>query len=200
MRIIVQRVIEASVSVNKELVSAIGNGMLLLVGFTPTDTIQLTEKLAGKVLKLRLWKELAQKDKSDKEKIKKSEKVEVKQEKEEEKINEKKEIDDNKDDSRREWRTNVIDNNYEILVVSQFTLYGKLKQNKPDFHSASKADDAKKLYEIFINKLQLGYNKDKIKGGAFQQYMNVSLVNDGPVTLIYDENEDEKIIDNKKKK
>lgn len=51
------------------------------------------------------------------------------------------------------WKTSVLDNNYEVLVVSNFTLYGILKGNKPDFHSSMTADEARALYERFVLKM-----------------------------------------------
>ena len=60
------------------------------------------------------------------------------------------------------WRTSVLDNNYEVLVVSNFTLYGILKGNKPDFHSSMSADEAKVIYEKFIEKMGKCYTSEKV--------------------------------------
>jgi len=79
---------------------------------------------------------------------------------------------------------------YEILCVSQFTLYGTLsKKNQPDYKLAMKADGAQKMYNQFLDMLKEGYEEDKISDGAFGEMMDVGLVNDGPVTLVIDSRE-----------
>eukprot|EP00826_Nyctotherus_ovalis_P037331 TRINITY_DN3398_c0_g1_i10.p2 TRINITY_DN3398_c0_g1~~TRINITY_DN3398_c0_g1_i10.p2 ORF type:complete len:172 (+),score=34.53 TRINITY_DN3398_c0_g1_i10:890-1405(+) len=86
--------------------------------------------------------------------------------------------------NQKTWDTNLVQNGYDIMVVSQFTLYGYLKGNKPDFHKALEHEQAKDLYIKFVEVLQAKYAKDKVQTGAFGEYMNVELENDGPVTLI----------------
>ncbi|KAL2149180.1 hypothetical protein VTH82DRAFT_8528 [Thermothelomyces myriococcoides] len=82
------------------------------------------------------------------------------------------------------WKRSVQDIGGEVLCVSQFTLLASTKKgNKPDFHGAMGGDDARKLYEYFYSKVQEGYVAEKVKNGVFQAMMQVSLVNDGPVTL-----------------
>lgn len=70
----------------------------------------------------------------------------------------------------------------EILVVSQFTLHGVLNGNKPDFHNSMKADKAEEIYDRFV--LKLKEQGLKVETGKFGAMMNVSLINDGPVTLV----------------
>eukprot|EP01135_Chromosphaera_perkinsii_P006974 Nk52_evm1s641 gene=Nk52_evmTU1s641 len=83
------------------------------------------------------------------------------------------------------WRNSVEDLDYEILCVSQFTLYGHVKKgNKPDFHGSMGAAGAKVMYDELLERLRGEYKADKIKDGVFQAMMDVSLVNDGPVTLL----------------
>ncbi|CAD8201379.1 unnamed protein product [Paramecium octaurelia] len=90
------------------------------------------------------------------------------------------------------WNGSCVDFNYEILIVSQFTLYAYMKGNKPDFHYAMDAEKARELYEYFVDECGKAYKPEKIKKGAFQQYMAVNIVNDGPVTIEIDEMEVEK--------
>jgi len=85
------------------------------------------------------------------------------------------------------WKKSVKDLDLEILCVSQFTLYAVTKKgSKPDFHLAMKTEEAQKFYNKFLDKLRAAYKPEKIKDGKFGAMMNVSLVNDGPVTIIID--------------
>jgi len=88
------------------------------------------------------------------------------------------------DDSKGvRWKESVRSQNFEILFVSQFTLYYTMKGNKPDFHLAMENDKAKILFDKLIDCIKKKYDENKIKTGKFGEYMNVELVNDGPVTL-----------------
>ncbi|GAB4831344.1 hypothetical protein Ancab_005355 [Ancistrocladus abbreviatus] len=84
------------------------------------------------------------------------------------------------------WDQSVMQKNYGVLLVSQFTLYGILKGNKPDFHVAMPPEKAKPFYESLVDKFRRGYNPDQIKDGIFGAMMKVNLVNDGPVTMQLD--------------
>ena len=80
-----------------------------------------------------------------------------------------------------------------MLAVSQFTLYGILKGNKPDFHSAMQAEEARDNFDLFVNMLKKKYNPEKIKTGQFQTLMQVGSVNNGPVTIQYEKMAEEKV-------
>ncbi len=85
----------------------------------------------------------------------------------------------------RQWAKNVVDLNYEILSVSQFTLYSSTsKGSKPDFHTSMKTDEARSMYSKFLVDLKLVY--PKVQDGEFGAMMDVELINDGPVTIILD--------------
>jgi len=96
------------------------------------------------------------------------------------------------DKDGKQWSTNLVDNGYEILLVSQFTLYHQLKGTKPDFHHAMQGEDAHPLFNKFLDHLRKTYRPDRVYPGAFGQYMNVEIVGDGPVTLVIDSIKDEK--------
>ena len=83
----------------------------------------------------------------------------------------------------KSWDLNVMQKGFEVLVVSQFTLYSVLKGNKPDFHNAMASEQAREIYERFLAEMRSRYLPDRVQNGAFGQYMNVALVGDGPVTI-----------------
>ncbi|KKW44229.1 MAG: D-tyrosyl-tRNA(Tyr) deacylase [Candidatus Peregrinibacteria bacterium GW2011_GWA2_54_9] len=143
MRIVLQRVSEASVSTGGTLCSSIGRGYMLLLGVMTGDTEEQAAWLAEKILKLRLF------DGADG------------------KINDR----------------SVVDIGGGILVVSQFTLAGNLeKGNRPDFLRAAPPDEARRLYEFFVGRLRGSGLTVEI--GAFGEMMQVSLVNEGPCTIL----------------
>ncbi|XP_034116041.1 D-aminoacyl-tRNA deacylase isoform X1 [Drosophila albomicans] len=83
----------------------------------------------------------------------------------------------------KRWQKSVKDLQLDILCVSQFTLYHRLKGNKPDFSAAMKGDEANQLYNHFLDRLRQSYDATKIKDGKFGAYMQVHIENDGPVTI-----------------
>lgn len=89
-----------------------------------------------------------------------------------------------------DWKVCIKDRpDLGILAVSQFTLYAKTdKGSKPDFHEAMKSAEALDYFNRFVGMLQreLGGDEGRVQTGAFGQYMAVSIVNDGPVTIILD--------------
>ncbi|XP_046559846.1 D-aminoacyl-tRNA deacylase-like [Haliotis rubra] len=87
------------------------------------------------------------------------------------------------DDSGKRWAKNVMDKQFEVLCVSQFTLCVTLKGNKPDFHEAMGPDLSQQMYQEFLRQLGAAYSPNKIQDGKFGAYMQVNLQNDGPVTI-----------------
>lgn len=146
MRLIVQRVKEASVKISKDnkVIGKIGKGYVVLVGVKKKDTLKDAELLAVKLSKLRIMA-----DENDK------------------------------------MNLSIKDVGGEMLVVSQFTLYADTSGgNRPSFINAALPEDAKKIYEHFVNKLKEG--RVKVETGSFGDYMEIDTVLDGPVTIILD--------------
>ncbi|KAF7440280.1 D-tyrosyl-tRNA(Tyr) deacylase [Pleurotus ostreatus] len=89
------------------------------------------------------------------------------------------------------WRSNVSDIDGDILCVSQFTLMANTsKGNKPDFHLAMSTEQSKEMYGALLLKLSGMYKAEKIKDGRFGAMMDVTLTNEGPVTLTIDSRKD----------
>ncbi|BGP21223.1 D-tyrosyl-tRNA(Tyr) deacylase [Rhodotorula toruloides] len=150
MRAVIQRVKQASVTVDGQCISQIGRGILCLVGIGANDTEYESQWLAAKLLALKVFPE-------------------------------------DKEGESWGWKKSVVEADYEILCVSQFTLQANLRKGaKPDFHGAKGPDVAKQMYEDFLQDLRTKYKTERIKDGQFQAMMDVQLVNDGPVTLILD--------------
>ena len=95
------------------------------------------------------------------------------------------------DDGDKSWAKTIVDVKGEILVVSQFTLYGFLKGNKPDFHFAMANKPAETMYIDFIRKLTEKYNH--VQTGFFGEMMKVNIENDGPCTIILDSREEKRV-------
>lgn len=146
MRIVVQRVSKASVSIEGKVRSSIGEGLMILVGICDEDTDEDIDYLCQKVVKMRIF-----------------------------------------DDAEGVMNLPVTDvEGSGILVVSQFTLMASTKKgNRPSYIHASKPDFAIPMYEKFVSKMQELFGKE-IQTGEFGADMQVSLINDGPVTIIMD--------------
>ena len=144
MRCVVQRVTEASVTVNGETVGAVGPGLMVLIGVSTEDTDADLKYMADKVPNLRIF-----------------------------------------DDENGVMNRSVIDVGGSILAVSQFTLYGDARGGRrPSYIRAAKPDDANALYERLVAAWRA--KGIHVETGRFRTEMKVSLVNDGPVTILID--------------
>jgi D-tyrosyl-tRNA(Tyr) deacylase len=145
MKAVIQRVSEASVSIEGNKTAEISQGLLILIGIEEADSIEDIRWLSGKIARLRIF-----------------------------------------DDEAGVMNKNVMEVEGEIIVVSQFTLHASTKKgNRPSYIYAARPEIAIPLYEQFKKQLSLDAGI-KIQSGKFGAMMNVSLVNDGPVTIIID--------------
>lgn len=87
---------------------------------------------------------------------------------------------------KRAWDKSVTSLGYDILCVSQFTLYGRLKGNAVDFGKAMTPNEAREFYHQFLDRMKRDYLAEKIHDGVFGAKMEVESVNDGPVTIVLD--------------
>ena len=144
MRCVVQRVTEASVTVNGETVGAVGPGLMVLIGVSTEDTDTELKYMADKVPNLRIF-----------------------------------------DDENGVMNRSVIDVGGSILAVSQFTLYGDARGGRrPSYIRAAKPDEANAMYERLVAAWRA--KGIHVETGRFRTEMKVSLVNDGPVTILID--------------
>ena len=142
MKALIQRVSEASVSVEGQSIASIQKGLLVFIGITSGDGPKDIEYLKEKILNLRIFE--GESGKLD---------------------------------------LSVLDLKGEILLVSQFTLYGTCdKGRRPDFAQAAPIEEARLIYEQVVASFQK--SELKIEQGQFQAHMQVKLCNDGPVTLM----------------
>ena len=145
MRIVIQRVSEAAVSVDGQITGSIANGLLVLMGVEDADTMEDIEWLSNKITNIRLF-----------------------------------------NDADGVMNLSVKDIDGDILLVSQFTLHASTKKgNRPSYIKASKAEFAIPMYEKMIRQLTIDLGKP-IQTGVFGADMKVSLLNDGPVTIVID--------------
>ena len=142
MKLVVQRVKKAKVTVAGKVVGKINEGFLVLLGVNHTDSEKTADYLVKKLCNLRIFK-----DENDK------------------------------------MNLNIKQVKGSLLIVSQFTLYANCKEgNRPSFIDAAKPDKANKLYEYFCNKCK--ENEIEVETGEVGANMQVELTNDGPVTII----------------
>ena len=146
MRIVLQRVTEASVSINDVLKSKIRKGLVLFVGVEEDDSLEDVQYLTFKISRMRIFA-----DKEGKMNLSLADLLDTK-----------------------------------VLVISQFTLFASTRKgNRPSFIGAAKPEFAKMMYEMFCIELEKDCGS-KVLTGVFGADMKVSLINDGPVTIIMD--------------
>lgn len=145
MRVVIQRVSEASVSVNDLTEGEIQSGLLVLLGIEEADSLADAQWLARKVAQTRVF-----------------------------------------GDSEGQMNLSLKDTKGDVLVISQFTLHASTKKgNRPSFLRAAPPEHARPLYEQFLQLLS-EYLNQPCQSGKFGADMQVSLINDGPVTLFID--------------
>lgn len=141
MRILIQRVLQASVTIENQMHAEIKKGLLLFIGIHQEDRNNVASWLAEKVVHLRIF-----------------------------------------NDSEYKMNLNVQDVQGEILIISQFTLYGNcMEGRRPEFTEAAKGLQAKALYTFFADEVTKLHKETKT--GVFGADMKVQLLNDGPVTF-----------------
>ena len=147
MKFVVQRVTQANVTVDGQVVGSIGHGYLVLVGILGTDTRELADKMIKKLIGLRIF-----------------------------------------DDENGKTNLDIKTVNGELLLVSQFTLCADCRKgNRPSFVNAGAPDMARELYEYIVQKCKMEI--PVVEKGVFGGDMKVSLLNDGPFTVILDSDE-----------
>ena len=147
MRFVIQRVTEASVTIDSVKKSEIGKGFLVLIGITDTDTKAIADKMVKKLIGMRIF-----------------------------------------EDEQGKTNLALSDVGGELLLVSQFTLYADCKKgNRPSFIKAGKPDFANEMYEYIVECCR--QEIDVVGTGEFGADMKVSLLNDGPFTIVLDSDE-----------
>jgi D-aminoacyl-tRNA deacylase len=147
MKVLLQRVKEASVTINNELVSKIGNGLTVFIGVAVDDTEEDIQYLTKKIIELRIFAD---------------------------------------EDSK--FNLSLKDVKGELLLVSQFTLLANTRKGRrPSFTNAASPEIAETLFNQFVEHARA--TGLKVEMGRFQQYMQVEIHNDGPVTIMIDSHE-----------
>lgn len=149
MKVVIQRVKNAKVTVDNKTVAEIQKGMLILLGISTSDTKDDIDYLINKIKTIRIF-----------------------------------------ESDGKEFEKSIEEDGGEVLLVSQFTLYADTnKGRRPDFNGSAKANEAKELYEQFKSQLQT--EGIKTKTGIFGADMDVTLTNNGPVTIIIESQKNE---------
>jgi D-tyrosyl-tRNA(Tyr) deacylase len=144
MKAVIQRVKNASVEVDGNIVGSCGEGFLVLLGVAEGDTEREAEMLCRKIVSLRIFQ-----------------------------------------DENGKMNRSLLDIDGEMLVVSQFTLLANYRHgNRPDFLASAKPDEANRLYEYFKELAKKDVRR--VESGIFGADMKVSLLNNGPVTIVMD--------------
>lgn len=144
MRVIIQRVSRASVTVEDSATQGIGPGLAILLGIARQDTREDADYLVNKVTGLRIFR-----------------------------------------DEQGKMNRSLLETGGAMLIVSNFTLYGDTRKGRrPSFDRAAPPEQARELYDYFVSQARLVCSN--VVTGVFQAHMNVSLDNDGPITLICD--------------
>lgn len=147
MKFVIQRVTQASVEVNHEVIGKVNKGFLVLIGVSNDDTTEIADKLIKKLIGLRIF-----------------------------------------EDENGKTNLALKDVNGELLLVSQFTLYADCKKgNRPSFIKAGNPEHANQLYEYIIEACKKEI--PVVQTGEFGADMKISLLNDGPFTIILDSDE-----------
>ena len=145
MRVVIQKVTQASVSMENQIVASIDKGLLVLVGIEDGDTNEDIAWLSSKIVNLRVF-----------------------------------------DDDNGVMNLSVKEVEGEVLIVSQFTLHASTKKgNRPSYIKAARPEVAIPIYEAFIKQVESLLGK-RVPTGQFGAMMQVSLCNDGPVTILID--------------
>ena len=144
MKFVIQRVSEASVKVDGEVIGQIGKGFMVLIGVGQDDTKEIADKMVKKLVGLRIF-----------------------------------------EDENGKTNLSLADVNGEMLLISQFTLYANCKKGyRPSFIESGAPDMASDMYEYIIEKCK--ETVPVVERGIFGADMKVSLVNDGPFTIVLD--------------
>ena len=145
MRVVIQKVTQASVSIENQIVASIDKGLLVLVGIEDSDANEDIVWLSAKIVNLRIF-----------------------------------------DDDNGVMNLSVKEVEGEVLIVSQFTLHASTKKgNRPSYIKAARPEVAIPIYEAFIKQVETLLGK-RVPTGQFGAMMQVSLCNDGPVTILID--------------
>ena len=145
MKVVIQRVSSAAVTIDNQIVANIQSGLLVLVGFEATDTHEDLTWMTSKIANLRIF-----------------------------------------NDENQVMNLSVKEIDGQMIIVSQFTLQASTKKgNRPSYIKAAKPEIAIVLYQSFIQQMEIELGK-KVQTGQFGADMKISLLNDGPVTIIID--------------